>query len=95
MLDLADEVAQWLQDKHSLDEPLAIVFAAGIFVGLASASRHPEYAANAHEKFTGQYGRRVVGSSSLYEAMAIADGDSRTAAEMLADELVHACPLPT
>ena len=89
--DFTERVLGWLRVDHDLEPPTARVMTSGLLVGLALATRHPEYAANAHVEFAKDYRTRAAGSDIIFFAEAVASGDERTVPEMLADEIVVEC----
>jgi hypothetical protein len=95
MLDFTEKVLVWLCETHEVTDETAIVMGAGLLFGLALANRHPAYAAAAHGRLGEDYRTRIAGSRPLYDAVTAALGDSRTSPEIMADELVEACPLAT
>lgn len=83
--DYTQSLKQWLIQEHEMTEATAVVFLAGIQVGVAIVKRHPKHGKMIHALLTGDVKIRAGGSITAFGLMAAGTGDERTAPEQMAD----------
>lgn len=96
MTDSILSIKLWLYDQQFHPDVIGSV-TAGISIGLALATRHPERATALHTSIVEAYKVRAAGDVLSYEIICMAsglgndyweDGDQRTEPERFADDLV-------
>ena len=89
--DLTESLLEWLSSDHELPLNVCEDIMIGMLVGLAFAERHRVLASVVYENLIADHKIRKSGSETAYDAEAIASGDERMAAEIMADELSVIC----
>lgn len=72
-----------------MTEDTAVVFLAGLQVGVAIAERHPEHGKEMHSLLMSDIKTRIGGSAAAFGLMAAGTGDERTAPEQIADDIAE------
>ena len=83
--DYTESLKQWLIQEHDMTEETAVVFLAGIQVGVAIVKRHPKHGKGMHALLMDDIKIRAGGSITAFGLMAAGTGDERTAPEQMAD----------
>ena len=89
--DLTEGLIDWLHNEHELEMNACEDVMVGILIGLAFAERHTVLAGIVFDTLIADHKIRKSGSETAYEAEAIASGDERMAAEIMADQLSVIC----
>ena len=99
MDDLVDTIKQWVAETFESLAPTSReidLMVSTFMVAINLAERHPEYIAALDWGFYQTSADRIAGGNVMREvldAAAEADGDTRSASEMLADALAEELPL--